>query len=153
MPRSKTPTVNLEEARARFEEWRQNRRGKARIPAELWAAAVAVARKEGLNRTARELRWSTLQRRHWNGCRLAAREEFVGLCPLHRGFQGTSKWKRFQQWACRLRPSRAASVAIRIRSGCCLGSALKAFLIVRGPRAGSGRDRPRCALRLGLSWR
>jgi len=25
-----------------------------------------------------------LQRRHWTGCRLAAREEFVGLCPLHR---------------------------------------------------------------------
>jgi DNA primase len=25
-----------------------------------------------------------LQRRHWTGCRVAAREEFVGLCPLHR---------------------------------------------------------------------
>src|SRR6266849_6305496 len=24
-----------------------------------------------------------LQRRHWTGCRVAAREEFVGLCPLH----------------------------------------------------------------------
>ncbi len=24
-----------------------------------------------------------LQRRHWTGCRIAAREEFVGLCPLH----------------------------------------------------------------------
>jgi hypothetical protein len=65
MPRSKTPTVNLEEARARFGEWRQNRRGKARIPAELWSAAVAVAQKEGLNRTARELHvaWDDLKRR------------------------------------------------------------------------------------------
>lgn len=65
MPRGKTPTVSLEEAEARFEEWRQNRRGKARIPAELWAAAVAVARKEGLNRTARELHvaWDDLKRR------------------------------------------------------------------------------------------
>jgi hypothetical protein len=65
MPRSKTPSVNLEEAKARFEEWRQNRRGKARIPAELWSAAVAVARKEGLNRTARELHvaWDDLKRR------------------------------------------------------------------------------------------
>jgi DNA primase len=24
-----------------------------------------------------------LQRRRWTGCRVAAREEFVGLCPLH----------------------------------------------------------------------
>src|SRR6202158_4188904 len=24
-----------------------------------------------------------LQRRHWTGCRVTAREEFVGLCPLH----------------------------------------------------------------------
>ena len=52
MPRSKTPIVSLEEAKARFEEWRNNRRGKARIPAELWSAAVEVARKEGINRTA-----------------------------------------------------------------------------------------------------
>jgi hypothetical protein len=65
MARSKTPTVDLEEAKARFGEWRQNRRGKARIPAELWSAAVAVARKEGLNRTARELHvaWDDLKRR------------------------------------------------------------------------------------------
>src|SRR6202167_4046361 len=65
MPRSKTPTVNLEEAKARFGEWRQNRIGKARIPAELWSAAVEVARKEGINRTARELRvaWDDLKRR------------------------------------------------------------------------------------------
>lgn len=65
MPRSKTPIVGLEEAKARFEEWRQNRRGKGRIPAELWSAAVGVARKEGLNRTARELHvaWDDLKRR------------------------------------------------------------------------------------------
>ena len=65
MPRSKTPTVSLEEVKVRFGEWRQNRRGKARIPAELWSAAVAVARKEGLNRTARELHvaWDDLKRR------------------------------------------------------------------------------------------
>ena len=65
MPRGKTPTVSLEEAKARFGEWRQNRRGKARIPVELWSAAVAVARREGLNRTARELHvaWDDLKRR------------------------------------------------------------------------------------------
>lgn len=65
MPRGRTPTVNLEEAKARFEERRQSRRGNGRIPAELWSAAVAVARKEGLNRTAQELHvsWHDLKRR------------------------------------------------------------------------------------------
>ena len=65
MGRSDTAIVTLEEARERFEEWRSNRRGKARIPAELWSAAVEVARKEGINRTARELHvaWDDLKRR------------------------------------------------------------------------------------------
>ena len=65
MPRSKTPIISLEEAKARFEEWRNIRQGKARIPAELWSAAVEVARKEGINRTARELHvaWDDLKRR------------------------------------------------------------------------------------------
>jgi hypothetical protein len=65
MPRNKAPIVSLEEARVRFEEWRTSRRGKARIPAELWSAAVEVARKEGINRTARELHvaWDDLKRR------------------------------------------------------------------------------------------
>jgi hypothetical protein len=42
----------VDEVRARFEQWRQNRRGKARIPDELWSAAVDVARGNGCNRTA-----------------------------------------------------------------------------------------------------
>ena len=65
MGRSDTAMITLEEARGRCEEWRSNRRGKARIPAELWSAAVEVARKEGINRTARELHvaWDDLKRR------------------------------------------------------------------------------------------
>ena len=65
MPRSKTPTVSLEEAKARFEEWRQNRKGKAAIPEELWSAAVEVAGKEGVSRTSTGLRveWNELKRR------------------------------------------------------------------------------------------
>ena len=64
MPR-KTPTVSLEEAKVRFENWRQNRKGKAAIPEELWAAAVEVAGKEGINRASTELRveWNHLKRR------------------------------------------------------------------------------------------
>jgi hypothetical protein len=65
MPRSKTPTISLEEAKARFEAWRLNRKGKAAIPDELWAAAAEVARKEGVSRTSTELRveWNHLKRR------------------------------------------------------------------------------------------
>lgn len=65
MGRSETAILSLEEAKGRFEEWRTNRRAKARIPAELWSAAVEVARKEGINRTARELHvaWDDLERR------------------------------------------------------------------------------------------
>jgi hypothetical protein len=65
MPRSKAPIVSLEEAKARFEAWRQNRKGKESIPDELWAAAVEVARKEGVSRASTELRveWNHLKRR------------------------------------------------------------------------------------------
>jgi hypothetical protein len=65
MAQSKAPVISLEEAKGRFEEWRNIRRGKARIPAELWLAAVEVARKEGINRTARALHvaWDDLKRR------------------------------------------------------------------------------------------
>ncbi len=65
MPRNKAPIMTLDEAKERFEKWRNNRSGKARIPAELWSAAVEVARKEGINRTARELHvaWDDLKRR------------------------------------------------------------------------------------------
>jgi len=65
MPRSKKPTVGLEEAKSRFEEWRRNRQGKAPIPDELWAAAAEVARTEGVSRTSTELRveWNHLKRR------------------------------------------------------------------------------------------
>lgn len=44
------------EVRAKFEHWRQNRQGKAVIPDELWSAAMELARTEGVNRTAAELR-------------------------------------------------------------------------------------------------
>ena len=65
MPRSKRLAVNLEEVKARFEEWRRNRKGKAPIPDELWALAAEVARTEGVSRTSTELRveWNHLKRR------------------------------------------------------------------------------------------
>jgi hypothetical protein len=56
----------LERVRQRFEHWRRIRTpGRARIPAALWAAAVAVARDQGLNATSRVLRldYAVLKRR------------------------------------------------------------------------------------------
>ena len=65
MPRRKRTTISLEEAKRRFEEWRQNRQGKAAIPDELWVAAADVARREGVSRTSTELHveWNELKRR------------------------------------------------------------------------------------------
>jgi hypothetical protein len=45
----------IEQVRERFEQWRQARQGKTRIPDELWSAAVMVAQSDGCNRTAAAL--------------------------------------------------------------------------------------------------
>jgi len=50
--RRSVDTLNLDEARTRFENWRQNRRGKEPIPEELWSAAIELARRDGVNPTA-----------------------------------------------------------------------------------------------------
>jgi len=50
------PVLTIDELRARFEEWRRTRQGRPDIPDELWAAAVEVARSDGVNRTAVALR-------------------------------------------------------------------------------------------------
>ncbi len=46
---------DIDTVRSLFEQWRQTREGKARIPDELWSAAVAVARRDGIHRTAAAL--------------------------------------------------------------------------------------------------
>ena len=46
----------MDEVRTRFENWRQTRRSKARIPDELWSAAIELARRDGINQTAAALR-------------------------------------------------------------------------------------------------
>ena len=53
--RSNSRALTIDEVRARFEEWRKNRQGKSAIPDELWSAAVQLAGKDGVNRTAAEL--------------------------------------------------------------------------------------------------
>ena len=53
--RRSVDTLTLDEVRTRFENWRQNRRGKQRIPEELWSAAIELARRNGVNPTAAAL--------------------------------------------------------------------------------------------------
>jgi len=61
--------------KARFDEWRRERKGKAAIPDELWAAAAEVARTEGVSRTSTELRveWNHLKRRMAAASRASAK--------------------------------------------------------------------------------
>ncbi len=51
--RSCDPSVD--DVRSRFEQWRRTRQGKARIPDELWSAAMELARRDGVYRTASAL--------------------------------------------------------------------------------------------------
>src|SRR5450755_4457134 len=53
--RGSVDALTLDEVRTRFENWRQCRRGKQRIPEELWSAAIEVARRDGVNATAAAL--------------------------------------------------------------------------------------------------
>lgn len=54
-PDRKSRNMSIDAVRSRFEWWRQTREGKPRIPDELWSAAVEVARRDGVNRTAAAL--------------------------------------------------------------------------------------------------
>lgn len=46
----------MDSARSRFEDWRRSRSRKIAIPDELWSLAIDIARREGVNRTAQQLR-------------------------------------------------------------------------------------------------
>jgi hypothetical protein len=48
--------ADLENARRRFEQWRQTHQAPTPIPAALWATAVKLAGRYGISRTARVLR-------------------------------------------------------------------------------------------------
>ena len=57
MPHKDTPLPeHLQQLRQRLEEWRNAHARRSRLPEELWAAAVDLARQHGLFRTAHTLR-------------------------------------------------------------------------------------------------
>lgn len=47
--------IGMEKVYRRLEHWRRKRRGRSPIPKPLWAAAAAVAREHGINRTSKVL--------------------------------------------------------------------------------------------------
>jgi hypothetical protein len=55
MPSEAAIPDDLEQLRRRFEEFRSTRSGHARLPEALWAAAAELARRYGVNPTARAL--------------------------------------------------------------------------------------------------
>jgi hypothetical protein len=55
MSRSGGQKLTVEEVQAGFEKWRRDRQGRAAIPDELWSAAIELACKDGVNRTAAAL--------------------------------------------------------------------------------------------------
>src|SRR2546422_11122716 len=65
---------DIQEVEARFEQWRQGRQKKGRLPDELWAAAVALARRDGINRTAAAL--------HLDGGKL--KRQMAGSAPSRK---------------------------------------------------------------------
>ena len=54
--RTRDLPARLEGLRRRFESWRRTRKVRSRIPEPLWAAAVKVATRYGIHRTAKVLR-------------------------------------------------------------------------------------------------
>jgi hypothetical protein len=56
--RAATGAPDIERVRRRIEQWRRTRAKKTRMPDELWAAAVGLARDHGIYAVARGLRVS-----------------------------------------------------------------------------------------------
>ena len=47
--------IGMQKVYRRLERWRRKRRGRSAIPERLWAAAAAVVREQGINRTSQVL--------------------------------------------------------------------------------------------------
>lgn len=76
--------VDLQDVHRDFEQWRRTRQAGARIPASLWSAAVAMARRYGVTRTARTLHLEQRKLKHFASAvtpvpRAAAAPAFVEL--------------------------------------------------------------------------
>src|SRR5881275_23842 len=97
-------SVDLEQVRIRFEDWRQSRKGKAHIPGELWSAAVELARRNDVNQTAAAL--------HLDSGKLKRRMMATGPVPdkrcRRRGDDGPARDGRVGVHDRTARPERAS---------------------------------------------
>jgi len=77
----------LELTRREIGQWRRRQSGRKRLPRELWAKAVALAREHGVNRTARTLglKYASLRQHVAAGSEqaapLKAKPDFVEVLP------------------------------------------------------------------------
>ena len=87
-------SAQLEGVRRRFEQWRETRGGRARIPDSLWASAARLAGRYGISRTAIALRINSSRlKRHLERRTAAVSDEaettaaagFVELTPFASG--------------------------------------------------------------------
>jgi hypothetical protein len=115
MHRKKAPiSEEFPDLRARLAEWRKNHPRRSPLPEEMWMAAVELARRHGLYRTARALPidYANLRKRLKRAApsSVAARPEFVevlvapaqsGACVevLRVALTGAVDWNQlFRAW-------------------------------------------------------
>ena len=83
-----TQQHQLEQLRDRFETWRRDHQGRARLPGELWSEAASLAQQCGVCRTAKMLRLSYdslkqhIQVNGLGGGKAVRTPRFVELRPL-----------------------------------------------------------------------
>lgn len=84
---TKFSSTDLRVMHHQLAEWRQAQCGRARLPAEVWAAAAALAHGQGASAVARTLGLSYAKLRHWMG---RPQPESAAAPPLTPGFV---EWK------------------------------------------------------------
>jgi len=65
MPRTRFSATDLPQLEGQLTLWRRSRRHRRRLPEEVWAAAVELARTHGLSRVARRLRLDYYKLQRW----------------------------------------------------------------------------------------
>jgi hypothetical protein len=77
----------IESVQRRFEQWRQTRRGRGRIPDRLWVAAAGLARANGVHTTSRALGLdfnklkALASRKNSDGMKESGAPQFLELVP------------------------------------------------------------------------
>lgn len=97
-PPAPVPTP-LSLARRQLEQWRHKQSGRKRLPRELWAQAVVLAREHGINKTARVLglKYESLKK-HLEAALpgISGPAEFIELVPrdmMPPSLEGMIEWE------------------------------------------------------------